>query len=33
MMARFLGALFHAFIHVGYGLEFGIPGLVAEGER
>ncbi|KAJ8595539.1 hypothetical protein M405DRAFT_338266 [Rhizopogon salebrosus TDB-379] len=31
MMNRFLGALLHPFIHVGYGLEFGIPGLVAEG--
>jgi hypothetical protein len=33
MLARFLGALFHAFIHVGYGIEFGLPGLVVEGER
>lgn len=31
MFARFLGALFHAFIHVGYGAEFGIPGMVVEG--
>lgn len=31
MLARFLGALFHAFIHVGYGAEFGIPGMVVEG--
>ncbi|OAX40835.1 hypothetical protein K503DRAFT_768195 [Rhizopogon vinicolor AM-OR11-026] len=31
MLARFFAALFHAFIHVGYGIEFGIPGLVAEG--
>ncbi|KAG1763896.1 hypothetical protein EV702DRAFT_148255 [Suillus placidus] len=31
MLARFLGAAFHAFIHVGYGAEFGIPGMVVEG--
>ncbi|KAG1838533.1 hypothetical protein DFJ58DRAFT_125006 [Suillus subalutaceus] len=31
MLARFLGGLFHAFIHVGYGAEFGIPGMVVEG--
>jgi hypothetical protein len=31
MLARFLGVLFHAFIHVGYGAEFGIPGMVAGG--
>ncbi|KAG1832309.1 hypothetical protein DFJ58DRAFT_750394 [Suillus subalutaceus] len=31
MLARFLGALFHAFIHVGYGAELGIPGMVVEG--
>ncbi|KAG2047281.1 hypothetical protein BDR06DRAFT_1014030 [Suillus hirtellus] len=31
MLARFLGALFHAFIHVGYGAEFGISGMVVEG--
>ncbi|KAG1883326.1 hypothetical protein F4604DRAFT_1952814 [Suillus subluteus] len=33
MLARFLGALFHAFIHVGYGAELGIPGMVVEGEQ
>jgi hypothetical protein len=33
MFARFLGALFHAFIHVGYGAELGIPGMVVEGEQ
>jgi hypothetical protein len=33
MLARFLGGLFHAFIHVGYGAEFGIPGMVVEGEQ
>ncbi|KAG2063744.1 hypothetical protein BDR04DRAFT_1146216 [Suillus decipiens] len=32
MFGRFLGALFHAFIHVGYGAEMGIPGMVVEGE-
>lgn len=31
MLARFFGALFHAFIHVGYGAELGIPGMVVEG--
>ncbi|KAG2062840.1 hypothetical protein BDR04DRAFT_771942, partial [Suillus decipiens] len=31
MFGRFLGALFHAFIHVGYGAEMGIPGMVVEG--
>ncbi|KAG2131324.1 hypothetical protein DEU56DRAFT_455247 [Suillus clintonianus] len=31
MLARFLGGLLHAFIHVGYGVEFGIPGMVVEG--
>lgn len=31
MLARFLRGLFHAFIHVGYGAEFGIPGMVVEG--
>ncbi|KAG1893872.1 uncharacterized protein F5891DRAFT_1131148 [Suillus fuscotomentosus] len=33
MLARFLGGLFHAFIHVGYGAELGIPGMVVEGEQ
>ncbi|KAG1796292.1 uncharacterized protein HD556DRAFT_1234593, partial [Suillus plorans] len=31
MLARFLGGLFHAFIHVGYGAELGIPGMVPSG--
>ncbi|KAG2125372.1 hypothetical protein DEU56DRAFT_743878 [Suillus clintonianus] len=31
MLARFLGAVLHAFIHVGYGAELGIPGMVVEG--
>ncbi|KAG5641587.1 hypothetical protein DXG03_004688 [Asterophora parasitica] len=28
---RLLGGLFHPLIHAGYGLEFGLPGMVAEG--
>lgn len=32
MLDRFLEGLFHPVIHVGYGTEFGIPGMVAEGE-
>ncbi|KAG2337156.1 hypothetical protein BDR05DRAFT_1048302 [Suillus weaverae] len=31
MFSRFLGAVFHAFIHVGYGAEFGIPGMTSQG--
>ncbi|KAG2355188.1 hypothetical protein BDR07DRAFT_1613811 [Suillus spraguei] len=31
MFARFLGALFHAFIHVGHGAEMDIPCMVVEG--
>ncbi|KAG0700989.1 hypothetical protein DFH29DRAFT_1080332 [Suillus ampliporus] len=31
MLSRFLGALFHALIHVGHGTEFGMMGMVAEG--
>lgn len=31
MLQRFLGGAFHPMIHVGYGVEFGIPLLVAEG--
>jgi Questin oxidase-like len=33
MFSRFLGGLFHPIIHVGYGLEFGVLGIVAEGIR
>jgi Questin oxidase-like len=33
MFSRFLGGLFHPMIHVGYGLEFGVLGIVAEGMR
>lgn len=32
MLSRFLGGLLHAFIHVGYGIEFGLPSMSAEGE-
>lgn len=31
MLNRFLEILLHPIIHVGYGAEFGIPGMVAEG--
>ena len=31
MLARFLAGIYHPFIHIGYGLEFGIDGMVAEG--
>ncbi|KAF5378916.1 hypothetical protein D9757_008729 [Collybiopsis confluens] len=31
MRTRFFGGLLHSFIHVGYGLEFGIPGMVVQG--
>ncbi|KAG6907556.1 hypothetical protein DXG01_008438 [Tephrocybe rancida] len=31
MLNRFLDGIIHSMIHVGYGLEFGVPGLVAEG--
>ena len=33
MLNRFLAAIVHPMIHVGCGLEFGLPGLVAEGEH
>ncbi|KAG6824816.1 hypothetical protein H0H93_001507, partial [Arthromyces matolae] len=32
MFNRFLSGLIHPLIHTGYGLEFGLPGMVAEGE-
>jgi hypothetical protein len=32
LLARLVGALFRVFIYVGYGIECGIPGPVAEGE-
>ncbi|PFH49623.1 hypothetical protein AMATHDRAFT_62722 [Amanita thiersii Skay4041] len=31
MLDRFLSALVHPLIHTGYGYEFGLPGIVAEG--
>lgn len=32
MLSRFLGGVLHAAIHVGYGLEFGLLNMSAEGE-
>lgn len=31
MLARFFAGIFHPLIHTGYGLEFGLPGIIAEG--
>jgi hypothetical protein len=31
MFSRFMSGLMHPLIHVGYGLEFGLPGILAEG--
>ncbi|KAM6493036.1 Protein of unknown function (DUF4243) domain containing protein [Amanita muscaria] len=31
MLDQFVALLLHAFIHTGYGFEFGLPGIVAEG--
>jgi hypothetical protein len=31
MLSRVLGGLFHPFIHLAYGLEFGILGQIAQG--
>jgi len=31
MLNRFLDAILHPMIHVGYGFEFGLPGMVVEG--
>lgn len=31
MLSRFLAGLLHALIHIGYGLEFGLKGLICEG--
>ncbi|KAL6302568.1 hypothetical protein BKA93DRAFT_827272 [Sparassis latifolia] len=31
MLNRFLSGIFHPLIHTGYGVEFGLPGMVAEG--
>ena len=32
MLTRLLASLVHPMIHAGYGLEFGLPGMVVEGE-
>lgn len=32
MLNSFYEGLIHPFIHVGYGLEFGLPGMVSEGQ-
>jgi hypothetical protein len=31
MLDRFVGGVLHPLIHVGYGYEFGLPGIIAEG--
>ena len=31
-ISRFMDNLVHPMIHIGYGLEFGLPGLVVEGK-
>lgn len=31
MLSRFLGGFLHPLIHVGYGAEFGLPGMISEG--
>ena len=31
MLGRLLDAVIHPLIHVGYGVEFGLPGMVIEG--
>jgi hypothetical protein len=31
MLDRFVGGLLHPVIHMGYGYEFGLPGIIAEG--
>ncbi|KAI6030043.1 hypothetical protein EDC04DRAFT_2869052 [Pisolithus marmoratus] len=33
MLSRFMLSVFHAVIHVGYGLEFGLKGMVVEGAQ
>ena len=33
MIGRFLGGFVHPLIHAGYGAEFGLLGMWAEGER
>lgn len=31
MLVRFFSGVLHPLIHTGYGLEFGLPGMIAEG--
>lgn len=31
MLNRFVSGVIHSFIHAGFGIEFNLPGLVAEG--
>lgn len=31
VLSRFVAALFHALIHIGHGLEFGLEGMLVEG--
>lgn len=33
MLDRFLASIVHPMIHLGYGLEFGLPGIVLEGKE
>jgi hypothetical protein len=33
LLSRFFGGLIHSLIHVGYGLEFGLPGMIVEGKK
>lgn len=33
MLNRFLDAIVHPMIHLGYGIEFGLPGMLVEGKR
>ena len=32
MLNRLISGLLHPLIHVGYGLEFGLPGMLVEGK-
>lgn len=31
MLCRFLASILHPLIHFGYGVEFGLPGIMSEG--
>jgi hypothetical protein len=33
MLGRFFSGVVHPLIHTGYGLEFGLPGMMAEGKQ